>query len=403
MPHTASPVLDPPGDAREAVLPLPRVLCVDDDPEVLQALVRTFRGRAEVVTAPGPNAGLRALEDHPEFSVVFSDLRMGGSDGVTFLSWVRELAPDTTRVLLTGQPDVASSVAAVNDGAIFRFLTKPCRGPLLLETLRAAVEHRRAAIEERRLLDETRRGSVRALSNLLALVRPAAAGRAERIRDLAVELGVAAGTEAPWAVAIAASLSQLGALAVPDALEQKLARGEPLTGAEALAFESPPEIASQVVACLPEMEGVREVLARCRLRFDGAGAPAGSPAEKEIPLGARILRVATDYVALESRSVSGPGAVEALRARAGEYDPDLLDHLSALRGDGSRQMETVEVELRGVRPGMVFAEELRTTRGVLLVARGVEATPRVVERLRGLDPQMAARQRIYVMTRRATP
>lgn len=374
-----------------------RVLLVDDDPRVLDALVRTLRRRFEVVPALGPAVGIRALEDGPDFAVVVSDLRMPGSDGVTFLTWAREMAPDTVRILLTGEADVASAIAAVNDGAIFRFLAKPCPAPLLLETVEAAAARSRAIRAERTLLAETRRGSLRALAHLLELARPSAAQRAERIRTLALELAEAAGMEGPWQVEVAAMLSQLGALALPERDEELAVR----LGPDAL--HSVPEIASRVVGNLPEMEAVSEILLCQHLHFDGGGAPRGTPRAKAIPLGARILRIAADCVALEAHRISGAQAVDRLRERPGWYDPDLLDHLSELHGDGSRQNAVLEVELRAVQPGMVFAEEVRTSTGVLLVARGREATPRMIDRIRSLEPHIPLRERVYVLAPVGTP
>lgn len=380
---------------------LPRVLCVDDEPILLDALARSLRRRFHVTTALGPNLGLRAVEEGPGFSVVVSDLRMPGSDGVTFLAWVRELAPDTVRVLLTGHADVTSAVAAVNDGAVFRFLTKPCPPALLLETVEAGVERSRRTIAERKLLEATREGSMRALSDLLSITRPAAARRAARIRVLALEIAEAAAMEAPWHVEVAATLSQLGALALPAGIEEKLAQGDLLTPSEATALDDLPEIASRVVTNLPEMDAVREILALHPRHFDGSGGPTPGPVGKEIPLGARILKLATDFVVLEARRVHGAEAVEALRGQGGRYDPDLLDHLSQLRGDGTREGTVVEVDLRALHAGMVFAEDVRSSRGVLLVPRGKEATEQMVERIRSMDPQVHAKQRVCVFAPRA--
>lgn len=100
----------------------PRVLCVDDEPRVLAALARTLHRHFALTTAASGAGGLELLRREGPFAVVVSDLRMPGMDGVAFLARVREAAPDTVRVLLTGQADLAAAVAAVNEGNIFRFL-----------------------------------------------------------------------------------------------------------------------------------------------------------------------------------------------------------------------------------------------------------------------------------------
>ena len=108
---------------------LPRILCVDDDPNLLDGLTRSLRGHYRVETATDATVALENLRTVEPYSVVVSDQRMPRMDGVTFLSNIRGIAPATVRVLLTGQADMESAIAAVNEGNIFRFLTKPCPPP----------------------------------------------------------------------------------------------------------------------------------------------------------------------------------------------------------------------------------------------------------------------------------
>ena len=165
----------------------PRVLCVDDEPNVLAGLRRCLRGHFAVTTAVGGAAGLDALRAEGRFAVVVSDLRMPGMDGVAFLSQVRALAPDTVRVLLTGQADLEAAIASVNEGHIFRFLMKPCAPTQLLAAVDAAAEQHRLLTAERELLEQTLHGSIKALTEALALANPTSFGRATRLKQLVGE------------------------------------------------------------------------------------------------------------------------------------------------------------------------------------------------------------------------
>src|SRR5918911_2964995 len=165
-----------------------RVLCVDDEPNVLEGLRRTLGGHYRVRTAVGGAAGLEAIEREGPFAVVVSDLRMPEMDGVAFLSRVRQRSPDTVRVLLTGQADLDAAIAAVNEGHIFRFLSKPCAQPVLFQALAAAEEQYRLITAERVLLEQTLYGSIKALTDILALAVPSAFGRAVRAKAHLSEL-----------------------------------------------------------------------------------------------------------------------------------------------------------------------------------------------------------------------
>jgi CheY-like chemotaxis protein/DNA-binding MarR family transcriptional regulator len=117
------------------------VLCVDDEPRILQGLRLNLEPHYRVSTAA---SGAEALEvcgaDRP--AVIISDLRMPGMDGTSFLGRARDQSPSAVRILLTGHADVDAAVAAVNEARVFRFLTKPCRTTTLLGILEeATVEH----------------------------------------------------------------------------------------------------------------------------------------------------------------------------------------------------------------------------------------------------------------------
>ncbi|HZU85804.1 MAG TPA: response regulator, partial [Polyangiaceae bacterium] len=104
----------------------PRILCVDDEPSVLDALSASLRRDHDVVAIAGASAALEALTRDPTIAVILSDLRMPGMDGATFLGKARAIAPDAARLLLVAQGELDLALAAMNEGRIFRFVIKPC-------------------------------------------------------------------------------------------------------------------------------------------------------------------------------------------------------------------------------------------------------------------------------------
>src|ERR1700723_241893 len=139
---------------------LPQVLCVDDEPRVVEGLALHLRRDYQVLTANGAQKALQVLKENGAPAVIVSDMRMPGMDGATLLKHVKQLYPETTRILLTGEPGRDAAIAAVNEGQIFRFLTKPCPPDQLRLAIDAGVNHHRMLSAERILLQETLVGCI---------------------------------------------------------------------------------------------------------------------------------------------------------------------------------------------------------------------------------------------------
>ena len=165
-----------------------KILCVDDDSNILQGYKRTLRKDYEIFIAEGGEQGLSTIEKDGPFAVVVSDMRMPGMDGVQFLSRVKTVAPDTIKIMLTGNSDQQTAMDAVNEGSIFRFLTKPCPPEVLAKTLDNGLEQYRLATTEKDLLEQTLNKSLQVLVDILAMINPTAFNRSTRVKKLAREI-----------------------------------------------------------------------------------------------------------------------------------------------------------------------------------------------------------------------
>jgi CheY-like chemotaxis protein len=128
-----------------------KILFVDDEPAALDLYKEMLQGEFDLATAVGGEDGLVSLRNHGPFAVVISDMQMAGMDGVQFLKRVRQVAPNTIRLLLTGQVDLNGVVGAVNEGCVFRLLMKPCEPLVLTEAITAglACYHERKEVRVR--------------------------------------------------------------------------------------------------------------------------------------------------------------------------------------------------------------------------------------------------------------
>lgn len=386
-----------PGDAEPMDANLkPLVLCVDDDANVLDALSLHLQRRYRVEKAASGTDGLEVLQRELQIAVIVSDMQMPGLDGAAFLARARALVPDAVRLLLTGQADVTSAIAAVNDGQIFRFLTKPCSPQALVAAVDSAAEQHRLITAEKVLLEQTVHGCIKALTDALSLTNPVAFGRSTRVKRTVSALAAGLGLKPRWQVEVAAMLSQLGHIMLPDEIAEKVYFARALTLDEQQLVAKLPSITEQVIANIPRMETVREILASyqkplCRL-------PSGPDAEV-VRRGAQVLRVATDFDVLESQGDSSAEALEVLRQREGTYEQDVLEALAASLDVARVEGEVQEVAAAELVAGMVLAEDVRTANGVLLVARGFEITARFLERVHRL-PVGTLKERIRIVASR---
>ena len=165
-----------------------KILLVDDELNVLLAYQRHIRNKFTVIMAESGDKGIAALKEQGPFAVVVSDYRMPGMDGIQFLSQSHKLAPDTVRIMLTGYANVDSAVNAVNEGNIFRFLTKPCTPEMFINALTAGVEQYKLVTAERELLEKTLKGSIKVLTDILSILSPVAHWQTSRLGRMAKKL-----------------------------------------------------------------------------------------------------------------------------------------------------------------------------------------------------------------------
>jgi CheY-like chemotaxis protein len=359
-----------------------RVLCVDDEPNVLDGISLHLRRRYDVVTAPHGQAGVEMLEKDRSIAVVISDMRMPGMDGAQFLSRARQIRAEVVRMLLTGQTEMQAAIDAVNEGQIFRFLTKPCPPASLLAAVDAAAEQHRLLTLERVLLEQTLHGSIKMLTDVLAMTNPVSFGRASRLKTRVGQLAPKIGLNETWQAEVAAMLSQLGVITLPHEVAEKMHRGIELSEAEQKMVERMPEVTEQLLANIPRLEGVRGILSRYMKPYRPNEPLSEDPAKRAVELSSRLLRVALDFDILETQGSAPLRALDTLRGRKDRYDPAVLEALAPFASSESGREQLREFPLSALRVGMVFAEDVKFSTGALLAARGYEVTASFLERAR---------------------
>jgi CheY-like chemotaxis protein len=351
-----------------------KILFVDDEPAVLDGLKRMLHKEFEVDTAVGGEQALEAIGASGPYSVVVSDMQMPGMNGAQFLAKVRQTTPDTVRMLLTGYTDLNAAMDAVNEGNIFRFLTKPCQKEILAKALTTGLVQHRLITVEKELLENTLMGSIKVLTDVLSAASPEAFGRSMRIARCVRHLVSKFGLPSPWRFEAAAMLSQLGCVTLDPKVLQTAYIGENLSPEDQARFAAHPQVARDLLSNIPRLEPIAWMISQQLVSEIPQSAPESRGAAADaIAFGAKMLRLAIAFDNLRMKGLSDEDAIASLHGRRAEFGSELVDALAGIKAE-SAKMEMRKVLISRLTTGMILQQEIRTRAGMLVVVKGQEVT-----------------------------
>ncbi|MFW6114433.1 MAG: HD domain-containing phosphohydrolase [bacterium] len=184
-----------------------------------------------------------------------------------------------------------------------------------------------------------------------------------------------------WQIEVAAMLSQIGCVSIPDHILVKAYEGRTLSHTERKIFESYPANGQQLVASIPRLEEVAKIIAYQQQHYDGQGVPGDGTSECDIPLGSRVLKIALDFDILIAAEYGKETAVAEMNYRPGWYDPSMLPALSNVLAITDVQVIR-SVKIPQLVDGLILADDIVTRSGVLVCAKGQEVTRAMRFRLR---------------------
>jgi response regulator RpfG family c-di-GMP phosphodiesterase len=378
-----------------------RVLCVDDDPSILAGFQRNLRKRFSLDVAVGGEQGLNTVEANGPYAVVVADMQMPGMNGIEFLTRMQQRAPDTVRIMLTGNADQKTAMDAVNDGNVFRFLTKPCPPEFFAATLEAALSQYKLICTERDIMERTLNGAAKAFSDILSTLDPVGFGFGEKLREYMRTYAQHLRISKAWALELAAMLCHVGYVTIPAPVLAKFRSNLSLKAEEKDMLVRVPRTGSELIANIPRLEDVANIILFQKKNFDGSGFPTDSTRGEEIPIGSRVLRVLIDLIDLENCGLSRGKAIAEMKARAGCYDPQVLESVSVcfdvfVPDPEEAESKIYEVTLTELRVGHQLLDKIETNEGLLLVAAGTVVTPMLREKLQNFASVNDVKKRIRV-------
>jgi len=364
------------------------ILFVDDEQSVLSAFQRQFRGIFRLEIAHSGAAALERMDKGEPIAVLVADMQMPQMNGAELLAEARRRSPSTVRIMLTGNSDQGTAVRAVNEGQIFRFLSKPCSPGDLSAALQAGLEQHRAHKLERDLLERTLNGAIHVLTDIIAAMDPAAFQRASTLRSVVGRAGAALKLGTIWRVELAAMVLDLGVVTLPADVATRHLRAGVLTPEERAITASIPQISARLIGHIPRLEEVARIL-----------ESLSAPATANEPLDTALLRVGSAYVRALGHALGPSAALETLRAERLRYDPRVLDAIAeavVAPDDAAGSAAKLDVTLADLRPSMVLAAPIQLTDGRPLLSAGTMINSVTLERVRNHAKLNGVREPIRV-------
>jgi len=371
-----------------------KILFVDDEENLLAAIKRQLKNEYNIYTAAGSMQALDMIKQEGPFAVIVADMRMPMMNGIHFLSIVKERANDSVRIMLTGNADQNTAIEAINRGNIFRFLTKPCQREELVSVLEDALKQHRLITSERILLEKTLIGSVNVMTEILGMVSPTAFSRSVQIRTVTKHICTILQKENrlenAWQVELAAMLSSIGSVTIPQAIMEKIYTGEHLNTQEQEMLNKHPQIGAKLIRSIPRLEFVAQIIENQQKKYFEY-QEVKSVQVKNIELGAQVLKVSIDYCQLIGTGLAHEEALKTLKSRESEYNPYILSIL-VRQAPETGEWVIRKIKIAELEVGLILNEDIFSKGNMLLMSQGTKVTPLLMDLLFNYDNSIGVLQ-----------
>lgn len=370
-----------------------KILFVDDEQHVLDSISRQLRRRFTISTATSGQDALDLLKNKGPFSIIVSDMRMPGMDGVQLLSQVKDSHPDVIRLMLTGNADQETATEAVNKGQIFKFLTKPCSTASLVTSLALAQRQYRLINAEKELLDQTLKGCIKVLSELLSLANPIAFSSGNRMKGMVAKIAEKLDLKNIWKFEIAALLSQIGCTSLPSSILSKRQAGQELDEDEHNMFLNHPEVGASLLDNIPRLEDIVQII-RYQL-YTYEEIDNNESIDEDIAIGAQILKIVYDYDFLLTRGLQHVDAIKEMKKLRGTYNQEIMGLLRNIKPDDEENL-IAHVLVKDITIGMIAEEDIIAKNGAMLTPKGQEITWAVLQGLLNFAKKVGVKEPVCV-------
>lgn len=356
---------------------------IDDDKDILASYQVNLRKDFIVRIASNANQAMEILKAENDIGVIVTDYKMPDINGVNLLKMIRQIYPDPIRIMITGFADMQIAVNAVNEGSIFRFLTKPMPTPELKQIIHDALIQYNLKKNEKELLNNTLKGTLKLLIDLISLSIPQSLNIGSQARAVARKIGVKTGDIELWELEVASLLSNIGLLLLPNDIIQKKAEGKDLSSSEAAVFNSHPELGANLLKNIPRFEKISDAILHMNNNYSSKNDV--NIANESIPIYSRILKISNDYIQYIQLNKTPLEAYEKMLEIYYQYDPKLLELLLSEVVGSENNRKIKQIQLMELKSGMVVAKDIVDERETVLFKKDKEITEPIIIRLQQIS------------------
>jgi putative two-component system response regulator len=371
--------------------PQSNIIVVDDQPANLKLMEDMLRQEGYAVRSfPCGRLALAAAAQQPP-DLILLDINMPEMDGFEVckrLKADKQLAAISV-IFLSALNEAEDKLRGFRAGSV-DFITKPFQFEEVHARVQTHLQLQRARQVERDLLENTLKGAVKALVELVHMTGPALSARSESIGSMVVHLASKIGVDEPWQYELAAMLCLIGCVALPAESFNRAYSGEAVAAEDEQMFHAHPEIGNRLLSNIPRLENVAEMIRRQRLT---SGEPISTD---EAELGARMLRVAVELDRRVLRGIGFKTALGQLRASPEGFPEDILNALEEYSPPRAT-FELKRLKVHELQASMIVEDDVLTQDGnFIVVQKGISLNFTIIERLRNFAKTRGIRQPIPV-------
>jgi len=357
------------------------ILIVDDIPENIDILSELLRTDYNIKIATSGEKGID-IATSQDIDLILLDIIMPTLYGYEVCRQLKsqEKTKGIPIIFVTSKSEITDEAKGFEVGAV-DYITKPYNPMIVKSRVKTHIELKETREDLQNMLQKTLLGSLKVLTDILALLNPTTFSRASKLRTYAKQIVAYLHLKNPWQYELAAMLSQIGTIALPDEILKKLHKGRTLTKKERKIYERGSKIGHKILANIPRLEAVAEMIKKMHEPYGKSLDSLELEKRNPVSIGSQLLKILIDFDLLLIRGNSHETAFKQMYKNLNDYDPILLEAFEKVLELKELDMDVRLLCINEFEEGIILDENVYTHDDLLVVKKGAEVTYPLLKKL----------------------